>query len=1099
MGLELSNNNGWTIDGKVQGLSSQTLERLKSLQASKGGKLSAADLKQAIQLDGKIDVAEQELLEELLSGKHDIQATQNTSEAGFSATSLSFIEPLPAEADQLRGILGKAQAAEREASLKELQDFIKALPEATKDAPEPGKIELKGEKLDNGPAGEPPKNRLDLPDSLLNDNNKHFVRGNDNRAYSTYIDAQKALHEDPAAEGLSEAQRKQRVLDKTIDEFMGPRFKALPPEQQQAVRQFLQSFEPGELISAEVQGAGGTQIKTKDVIGNAVDGHYVGSMLASIRALAETGRLTPAVLQSLQGLKNAELHSDLADQRSSLLRSTLHEIAFPDTINQHGKGTCAGTSVQILFALKDPARYVQMVQALASPTGKVPASLLPGAGAQGMAREAGTLKDDDSGRSIVSRLMQPAFMEYADGVTTTYNNAQGIGTHSDGSHGLYQSETVHLLEGLFGEGSYETERTYGFLGIGATDKAELMGRIEGLVAKGEPVPIGMRWADSAHEIVLTKIDRSQNRAYFMNPWGELQHMPIDELQERLQSAALPTRAPGSKPAMELLPGDASNPENYTAMPRQKYCTPREYLATEPVFKNKLSDDQRSDLESQLKRLDLNSGALGLLKEVAEHFGVSQSFFDRFQQIPDKDQAMRFLRLYSNMQSAKLPAEMVSTVMAAYPEKHLSTAAFEDLIDAVYNHQDKLPEMLAPARQAMLRQATGLEDVSKMSQEQILTRFRDLEGGWTSEASYQKLEYLASAADPATKAQMMRDLMKGATPERAERAMHLILAQAPVAEQKQILTALDLKRLGKETENADRAAETLQIILKAGFDPAAMEQHLNGFFDGVSSQTWFFNLINTDDDTAMSFVRQFDDETLKKLPDSVKQKFFQALDRGTTSEAEFQAMERLARNAGPAGQAAMIKYLIADNPDQRQEDVIFRTIINASMQPPAPGQPSPLLALMDKLDTRDLANALQNEQQAGAVAARLARASHDGGRVPVAGKASDFLRTLAWNHREDALNAFVRDPQVQTNGRAVYASLSTQTVRDMANYLMKGDTNEAEEDCIMNLLRASSWEQYGELMRDEGFRNQLGDELDSEDIVQLDKWTAEYSRRLAQKP
>ena len=1125
MGLKLTQDGGagrWNLDGKVQGLSGQTLDRLKALQATQGS-LSANDLKVAVELDGQIDPAERELLEEMLAGSCEIEVEQLSSQAEFSPSLLRFTAPSDEDTQTLEGLRQQDETENRAISQSELKQLLKdvkfddigpaveppeadpeAVPEATPELV-PGNGLDPGKPVNNPNAGgeiqpvdinsaqslpeKQPELKLDLPPSILNDSaNQHFPDAIDSLAYQHFVQAQQALHAEPGAAALTPDDRNQRLREQLIDRFLTPEFAALPTQQQQALRDLLGEFTPAELIAAEAQGTGGANVeKTSAVVGSGLGGHYVNSLLGSIKGLSQSGRLTPDVLQALTAMQTAPLHPELADQRSSLMRSALHEIAFPNEINQHSKGTCAATSSgQMLLAIRDPARYVQLVSSLASPDGAVPPSLLPGAGRQSMQREPDTLADDASGRSLSSRLVQPAMMEYANGTSISYDNSQGIGTHTNGDHGLYSHQSNHLLEAIFGQGSYDEVTTWMPFD---PNSAELLERIESTLAQGEPVPIGMDWGEEAHAVLVTKIDQETERAYFMNPWGELQWMPLDEFSERLNSASLAQNPRGTGPAMANLPGAAANPEAYYQISRERYCTLPEYLANEPTFRDRLSDDQRDQLQDTLERLEYPVEMMNLFKESAESFGLPQSLLDQINGVESQDQLHRLNRLTYVLGKPGVPADVRAQVLAVGPEKNLNTAQFQALFSALYDGQyDQLPALLAPARQAALQAATGMDDVSSLSQDQLLTRFRQLDRGWTSEADYQKLEVIAGAATPATKAQMLRELMNGATTDRAEQAMNMILTRTPAAEQQQILTVLDLRRLGNETENADRAAETLHTILKAGFDPSVMQSHLESFFAGVESQTWFFNLVNTDDDTAMSFLRQFDDQTLSQVPDSVKLRFFKALDGGTTHENEYQAMERLARVAGPAGQADMIRYLVAENPNQRQEDIIFRTLTAT----PPQGQPATTRDLVSRLDARDLANALENDRQAAAVAVRLAETgpSH---------KSSDFLRTLAWDHRDEALTRFVRDPKVQANDRALYRALPVATLRDMTEYLMNGDTNEDEEDCIMELLKASGWDQYGALMRDAGLRERLGDELDRQDIAQLDRWTAEYNRRQAQRP
>ena len=92
-------------------------------------------------------------------------------------------------------------------------------------------------------------------------------------------------------------------------------------------------------------------------------------------------------------------------------------FAFPDSINQHARGTCAATSIQIALAIQEPAKYLDIMTDLMSESGIVDKDNLsdPSLLHEQLRRDQGSFGTDTSGRSVSSRVMQIAFMEFANG------------------------------------------------------------------------------------------------------------------------------------------------------------------------------------------------------------------------------------------------------------------------------------------------------------------------------------------------------------------------------------------------------------------------------------------------------------------------------------------------------------------------------------------------------------------------------------------------------------------------------------------------------------------------------------------------------------
>lgn len=162
----------------------------------------------------------------------------------------------------------------------------------------------------------------------------------------------------------------------------------------------------------------------------------------ALHALLVAGRLKPELLLELSGLAGDRLAPGVDQGR--LLSQALVELNDPVTISQHSRGTCAATSVQILTAIEAPDQYVRLLRGLSSPQGE--AQLGNG---QSIRREADWNVDNDGGRSLSSRLLQPAFMEFANG-ELDYLNADDMDldprTHEKALSGLTAEQALTLLE-----------------------------------------------------------------------------------------------------------------------------------------------------------------------------------------------------------------------------------------------------------------------------------------------------------------------------------------------------------------------------------------------------------------------------------------------------------------------------------------------------------------------------------------------------------------------------------------------------------------------------------------------------------------------------
>lgn len=104
---------------------------------------------------------------------------------------------------------------------------------------------------------------------------------------------------------------------------------------------------------------------------------YSSSTLAHICTLIKDNRLNQQVLDELNRLDNPDFKLAEGIEREKLISQVIKDIAAPYTIRQGCKNTCAATAVQMVLAVKNPVRYLQIVAALTGKEGDA-SSIVPG-------------------------------------------------------------------------------------------------------------------------------------------------------------------------------------------------------------------------------------------------------------------------------------------------------------------------------------------------------------------------------------------------------------------------------------------------------------------------------------------------------------------------------------------------------------------------------------------------------------------------------------------------------------------------------------------------------------------------------------------------
>jgi len=247
-----------------------------------------------------------------------------------------------------------------------------------------------------------------------------------------------------------------------------------------------------------------------------------------VRRLHESG--DELLLQEVASLAAQPLASGLG--RVALLVHLFGEIEDPGSIRQGSRETCTAAIAQMMVARLSPREYVRLVAGLASPEGV--AALASG---DRIRRVPGSEEVDDSGRTSVSRLVQAALMDFANG-RDAYDHATDTSSrpHGPAYRGLYYPQADRLLEAAMA-------RRYDTWEVADLNRDEAMERIAEAVGREMPVPVAIQLEGSRHAVVVHAVD--PHFVHVLNPWGRRTQFERRLFPQRLLRLSLPVFGPRS--------------------------------------------------------------------------------------------------------------------------------------------------------------------------------------------------------------------------------------------------------------------------------------------------------------------------------------------------------------------------------------------------------------------------------------------------------------------------------------------------------------------------------------------------------------------------
>lgn len=227
------------------------------------------------------------------------------------------------------------------------------------------------------------------------------------------------------------------------------------------------------------------------------------------------------IFDKLNTMPTSKYASEVGDP-IKLTISALHDIAMPTNISQENIGTCAGTSVQIQIAIRNPVEYLNMLDTLAknetykSLNGKDVKPNLT------FAKE-GIEGNKVTNRTISSQLMQNTIMDYADSQERNYDSSKG-------DQGLNSYQTLKALKEIVNLTNIESNDM-----IKMTPRQAMNTLIASKPSWDNPIEIGMSYAktgrDARHSVNV--VDINNGDVTIINPWGRTETFPIEELKIKI--------------------------------------------------------------------------------------------------------------------------------------------------------------------------------------------------------------------------------------------------------------------------------------------------------------------------------------------------------------------------------------------------------------------------------------------------------------------------------------------------------------------------------------------------------------------------------------
>lgn len=413
---------------------------------------------------------------------------------------------------------------------------------------------------------------------------------------------------------------------------------------------FVSLFTLEEFYSPDLQGVPDIDSPLSDA-----HGVWVHSLLSTLDHLLAKNRLQNDTLYALHSLGSLFQKSTHKEHYLSLIRSVLHELAFPENISCFFPEQFSATMAQTLLALKEPAQYVELAEKVSSlEVLDVPKMFY-------------------FGTTLSSRLIQPALLENSENLTD-------------------------IMAGqMWMDGSFKP--------VTLTSQADLPDFIDTLaqyVGSGEAVPLclGFDHKDPNLQLLVLRVDRQHNEIFFLNLQGDLLQLPLIQFETLLENALEQRQAqvfalvlnhmnPSSHgthaDALSQWPGGDLTPAELSS-----YQLQMSHWLLDLALSAALTSEQRKEIDTLLKRCSklglFPVETYGRLASLFQHQTLIEPVLTRLNSILDKDRLSHFLRLIDetsrSIAQGNLPLEMGERILDDRPERYLTTLQMNQLVENI---------------------------------------------------------------------------------------------------------------------------------------------------------------------------------------------------------------------------------------------------------------------------------------------------------------------------------------------------------------------------------------------------------------------------------
>lgn len=231
--------------------------------------------------------------------------------------------------------------------------------------------------------------------------------------------------------------------------------------------------------------------------------------------------ITYQIIDKISSMIGQKYDSRIGNEKDFAI-SLLHDVSMPFDISQEGIGTCTATSIQIQFAIRSPLEYLKMAEELAQNkeyTTVKGYKVIPN-----FTFVDELSKNNDSRRTISSKLMQNSIMDYGDGDTRNFDSSKK-------DEGLTITQTAKAIKDILGldvENNFLWENT-------PSQIIDYLKRSNPSLTN--PIEISLAYSPSGRDVLhsVNVIGIDENNVKIANPWGREETFPLKELQSRILS------------------------------------------------------------------------------------------------------------------------------------------------------------------------------------------------------------------------------------------------------------------------------------------------------------------------------------------------------------------------------------------------------------------------------------------------------------------------------------------------------------------------------------------------------------------------------------